>query len=104
MAHVTQLGLGAFMSSLSVKGRTQFWQAHECNQQIGENESLDIGKCQRLREEGNARIRKVLAMRPGLAKTIEKVSVSRYFESSDTDLHIGENGWCIDYADTWLSK
>jgi hypothetical protein len=54
MAHVTQLGLGAFMSSLSVKVHTQFWEAHERDQQIGENESLDIGKSQRLRQEENA--------------------------------------------------
>ena len=43
-------------------------------------------------------------MRPGLAKTIEKVRISTYFESAETDLHIAENACCIDYADTWLSK
>jgi len=57
-------GLGAFMSSLGVKGRTKSWEAHERNQQFGENESIDVGKSQRLRKEGNARINKVLAMRP----------------------------------------
>jgi len=43
-------------------------------------------------------------MKPGLAKTIEKVCISRYFESAETDLHIAENACYIDYANTWLSK
>jgi hypothetical protein len=76
MAHVIQLALGAFKSSLGVKGRTKSWEAHECDQQFGENESIDIGKSQRLRKEGNDRINKVSAMRPGLAKIIEKVRIS----------------------------
>ena len=104
MAHVIQLSLGAFMSSLGVKGRTKSWEAHERDQQFGENESTDIGKSQRLRKEGNARINKVSAMRPGLAKIIEKVRISTYYESAETDLHIAENACCIDYADTWSSK
>jgi hypothetical protein len=76
MAHIIQLAVGAFMSSLGVKGRTKSWEAHEHNQQFGENQSIDIGKSQRLRKEGNARINKVSAMRPGLAKIIEKVRIS----------------------------
>jgi hypothetical protein len=76
MAHVIQLALGAFMSSPGVEGHTKSWEAHVCNQQFGENESIDIGKSQRLRKEGNARINKVSAMRPGLAKIIEKVHIS----------------------------
>jgi hypothetical protein len=76
MAHVVQLALGAFMRSLGVKGRTKSWEAHERDQQCGENESIDIGNSQRLRKEGNARINKVSAMRPGLAKIIEKVRIS----------------------------
>jgi len=76
MAHVKQLALGAFLSSLGVKGRTKSWEAHERDQQFGESESIDIGKSQRLREEGNARINKVSALRPGLAKIIEKVRIS----------------------------
>jgi hypothetical protein len=64
------------MSSLGVKGRTKSWEAHERDQQFGKNESIDIGKSQRLRKEGNARINKVLAMRLGLAKIIEKVRIS----------------------------
>ena len=31
MAHVIQLALGAFMSSLGVKGHTKSWEAHECD-------------------------------------------------------------------------
>jgi len=76
MAHVIQLALGAFMSSLRVKGNTKSWEAHERNQPFGENESIDIGKSQRLRKEGNARISNVAAIRPGLAKIIEKVRIS----------------------------
>jgi len=76
MAHIIQLALGAFMSSLGVKDRTKSWETHEHDQQFGENESIDIGKSQRLRKEGDARINKVSAMRPGLAKMIEKVRIS----------------------------
>jgi hypothetical protein len=43
-------------------------------------------------------------MRPGLAKKIEKVQISWYFESPETDHHIAENACCIDYAYTWWSK
>jgi hypothetical protein len=71
--------LGAFMSSLGVKGHTKSWEAHERDQQFGENESTDIGKSQRLRKERNARINNVSAMRPGLAKIIEKVHISTYY-------------------------
>jgi hypothetical protein len=49
MAHVIQLALGAFMSSLSVQSRTKSWEAHQRDQQFRENESIDIGKSQRLR-------------------------------------------------------
>jgi len=59
MVHVIQLALGAFMSSLGVKGRKKSWEAHQRDQQFGETESLDIGESQRLRKEGNARINKV---------------------------------------------
>ena len=64
------------MSTLSVKGRTKSWEAHERDQQFGENESIDVGKSQRLRKEGNARINKVSAMKPGFAKIIVKVRIS----------------------------
>jgi hypothetical protein len=56
MAHVIQLAWGAFISSLSVKGRTKSWEAHEHDQQCGDDESIDIGKSQRLCKEGNTRI------------------------------------------------
>jgi len=46
----------------------------------------------------------VSAMRPGLAKIIEKVRISGYFESPETDFHIAENACGIDYGDTWSSK
>jgi len=76
MAQVIQLALGAFMSSLGVKHRTISWEAHERDQQFGENASMDTGKSQRRRKEGNARINKVSAMKPGVAKIIEKVRIS----------------------------
>jgi hypothetical protein len=101
MAHRIQLSLGAFMSSLGVEGRTKSWEAHERDQQFGENESTFIGKSQRLWKEGNARINKVPAITPVSAKIIEKVRILTYYESAETDHHIAENTWCIDYADTW---
>jgi len=76
MVHVIQLALGAFMRSLGVTGHTKSWEAHERDQQFRENQSIDIGKSQRLRKEGNARFNKVSAMKPGLAKILEKVCVS----------------------------
>jgi hypothetical protein len=76
MTHVIQLTLGAFMRSLGVKGRTKSWEAHERDQQFGDNESIDFGKSQRLRKEGNARINKMSALRSVLAKIIEKVRIS----------------------------
>jgi hypothetical protein len=75
MAHIIQLAFGAFMSSLGVKGRMKSWEAYERDEQFSENESIDIGKSQRLRKEGNARINKMSAVRPGLAKIIEKVRI-----------------------------
>jgi hypothetical protein len=64
----------------------------------------DNGKSQRLRKEGNARIHQGLVMRPGLAKIIEKVCISTYYESAETDLHIAENACSLDYTDTWTAK
>jgi len=111
MAHVIQLALGAFMSSLGVKGHTKLWEAHEHDQQFGENEITHIGKSQRLWTEGNARINKVSAIKPGLAKIIEKVHISWYTENSETNYHIAANATCVDDVDTlsskvvyWLSK
>jgi len=45
-------------------------------------ESVDIGKSQRLRKKVNAGMSKVLAMKLGLAKIIEKVHISKYIESA----------------------
>jgi len=103
MAHVIQRASGAYMSSLGVTGCAESWEAHVRDQQFGETESKDIEKSQRLREESNARINKVSAMRPGLAKTIEKVPISTYVKCPETDLHIAQNACCIDYTDTRLS-
>jgi len=66
--------------------------------------TLVIGRSQRLRKEGNARITKVSAMRAGLAKIVEKIHISRYFKSPETDIHILENVCCIESSDTRLSK
>jgi hypothetical protein len=104
MAHVIELALCAFMSSRGVNGRTKYWEAHQSDQQFGEHESIDIGKSQRLWTDGTARINKVLGMRPDLAKIIEKVHISWYFESPETDLHIVENGCWFNNVDTWSSK
>jgi hypothetical protein len=76
MAHVIQLAFGTFISSLGAKGRTKSWEAHERDQQFGENETIDIGKSQTLQKEGNARINEVSAMRPDVAKIIKKVHIS----------------------------
>jgi len=72
MAHVIQLALGEFMSSYSVKGRTKSFEAHERDQQFGENDIIDVGKSQRLRKEGNARSNQVSAMRPGSVEKLRK--------------------------------
>jgi len=101
MAHAIQLALGAVLSSLRVTGRTTWWEAHDSNQQFGEKESTDIGMSQTLRKEGKARINKVSAMRPGLAKIIEKVCISWPCERPDTDIHITEIACCINFNDTW---
>jgi len=101
MAHIIQLALGAFGSSLGATGRTRSWEAQQCDAQFGENESIDIEKSQRLQKEGNAAINKVSAGRPDLAKRIEKVRTSIYFESPETDFPKAENASCIDYTNTW---
>jgi len=65
---------------------------------------MNISKSQRIRNEGKDTINKVLAMRPALAKIIEKVHISRQFESPETDLHIAASAYSIDYDDTGSSK
>jgi hypothetical protein len=46
----------------------------------------------------------VLPVRPGLAKIIEKVCISWYFECPETDFHIAQNACCIVYTETWSPK
>ena len=104
MAHIIHLALGAFMSSLGVKGRTKSWGAHKCNQQFGDNECVDIGKSQRHTKKGNDRLNMVSAMRCGLAKIVEEVRISRNFELPETGLQRAANTCCIDDADTGMSK
>ena len=72
-----QPALGAFIRRPAVKGLTKSWEAHYRDQQFGENERIDIGKSQRIQKEGNVGINKVSGMKPGLAKIIEKVRISR---------------------------
>jgi hypothetical protein len=76
MAHDIQLAIGTFMRSLGVKDRTKSCEAHEHNQQCRENESIHIRKNQRNRKEGNTIMNKVLAIKRGLAKIIEKLRIS----------------------------
>jgi hypothetical protein len=64
------------MSSLSGKGCIKSGEAHQHEQQVGENEIMGMGKIQRLQKQGNARINKVSAKRPGLAIIIEKVRIA----------------------------
>lgn len=71
MAHVIQLCLGAFMSSLGVKGREKSWEAHERDQQF---QASGNRIPEQRKQQGNARVAKVVAMKPGLPKIIEKVS------------------------------
>jgi hypothetical protein len=100
IAPLIQLGLGVFMTSLDAKGQARSWEAHEGDQQFGENELVDNGKSEKLCKEGNARINMELAITACLAKIIQKVYTSRYFESPETDIHQAENACCIDYAKT----
>jgi hypothetical protein len=48
MAHVIQLAFVTSISTVGVKCHTKSLEAHERDQQFGENESIDIGKSQRL--------------------------------------------------------
>jgi len=80
MANFIQMALGAVMSSFGVKSCTKLCEVHQRDQQCGENDSIDIGKSQRLRNEANATITQLLAMQPGLLKIIEKVCISFYLK------------------------
>jgi hypothetical protein len=76
---------------VGVNGPTKSWNAHELNQPFGENPGIGIGKSQSLRNEGNARMNKVSAMRPVLAMILEKIHILTYFEYPETEHQIEEN-------------
>lgn len=81
MAHVIQLCLGAFMSSLGVKGREKSWEAHERSKHFDGNTSQSASKKDSKHPNFvNARIRSVAGMPPGLNKIIEKVAMHLHFE------------------------
>jgi len=40
-------------------------------------------------------------MKPSLAKIIQKILISRYFKSVESDPHIRENAYCMGYANIW---
>jgi hypothetical protein len=48
MAHIMQVALGAFMSSVRVTGHTTLWEDYECYQQFVKDESIDIQNSHRL--------------------------------------------------------
>jgi len=104
MAHVIKIALGEFPSIFGVKGHTKSVEACEWHQRCAENKIIHIGNSQRLRRVGNARVCKVTAIRTGLAKIIDKVRISTYFETPEMYLHIADTACCIDCADTRLSK
>ena len=71
MAHVIQLALGAFMSSLGVKGRAKSWAEHERDKQ-SEQVSRDKGKA-KAQASKKSRIDRVDGLNAGFQKIIEKV-------------------------------
>jgi hypothetical protein len=83
MAHGFQLAILVFMCSLGVIGLTMPSGAAEINQQFGVNETIDFGQSQRLYIEGNPRITKLSAMRPGRAKIMKNELNSRHFETPE---------------------
>jgi len=87
MAHVIQLALGVFISSLGVKGPTKSLEAHEGDYQFGVNKKIDNGNSPLLRKERNTRITNVTAKRPGYGKIIEIVCIWRNSESFIVDHH-----------------
>jgi len=63
ITRVIQLALGAFVSDFGVKDPTKFSEAHEHDQQFGENGITGIGTSQRLRKENIAKVNKGFAMK-----------------------------------------
>jgi hypothetical protein len=104
MVNKLEMAFGVIMSSLRIKGCTKSWEAHDHDLQFGKKEIKEFGKSPRLRKEYNARINILSAMRPGLAKIIEKVCIAGDFETPESAINIAENACPIHYADSWLSK
>jgi hypothetical protein len=77
MGHIIHLALAVSLCSVSIYGCTKSWEAHEPNQQVEENQSLDFGISQRLWQQGDAEINKGWAVKPCLAKYIGE---SMYFK------------------------
>jgi len=75
-----------------ITGYTKSLGTHLCDDLFGENENTDIGKSQRLANQGNRRITMVYTMTPGVGKRIDNGFLSRRFESSDNNLYIAEHG------------
>jgi len=59
LAHIIQLAIGAFISTLGVQGHTKSRESRDHNHQFGVNVSRNSGKCQSVQKEGNAGIDKV---------------------------------------------
>jgi len=104
MVYIIQLLFSAFLSILKVNDHTKTWDGNKHYKQFEENEGTDLGKRQRHRNKGNARVDKVSAMRSGLGKIIEKVHTLRNFGSPETDHRIATNVCGIVYVDTWSLK
>ena len=77
VANAIQLAMYAFMNCLGVKCHTKSCEAHDHKQRFVHSENTEIWMSHKLGQECNARINKASAMRPGLAKMIEKVPSSR---------------------------
>jgi len=104
MVYIMPLAAGQFISSHGVWGHMKSWKAHEHNHRSAENNRIDIGNCQQLWKEGNARINKVSAMRAALAKIVQKVRIWSNFESPGTDLLSEPNTYIMYHSQTRLSK
>jgi len=104
MVHIMELPIGAFRSSLCVKGCAKSCEPPQRDQQFRAINSIGIEQHQRNRKEGNASINMVSAIWPVLGNIINNVCISRNVDSAETDLHIAVNADSIDYSDTRSSK
>lgn len=73
--HIVYLALCAFIRCLRVIGLQTSWEADDHDHQSGANVNIDIVESQNLRNEGNTRINKLSAIRPGMEKIVEKVRI-----------------------------